>query len=194
MAIAITDLTELTTPADGDILPIVDVSASATKKITRQNLFLSPPLPNDSVTPAMWTNPYKFSAYRAANYTSATAAFGKVPIDTEISDPNSNFDTTNNRFVAPFDGDYFFIANTLTGANTTNRYLAALYKNGTAAKYGNDITGSGGGVIIGVNVSGLISLAATDYVEFFLFASAATTMAGDAGLSTHFQGFIQERT
>ena len=40
----ISDLTALTTTASGDSLPIVDASASATKKITVQNLFKEIPV------------------------------------------------------------------------------------------------------------------------------------------------------
>lgn len=51
--IKISDLTEKTTPADGDLIPIVDVSDNSTKKVTRENLFKNPPLQDDSITPAM---------------------------------------------------------------------------------------------------------------------------------------------
>ena len=45
----ISQLTALTTPDSGDELPIVDVSASTTKKITRTNLLKGAPLPADTV-------------------------------------------------------------------------------------------------------------------------------------------------
>ena len=51
--IKISELTEETTPADSDLVPIVDVSTSATKKTTRTNLFKNPPLADTSITPAM---------------------------------------------------------------------------------------------------------------------------------------------
>lgn len=38
MSVKISGMTAMTTPADNDVLPIVDVSASQTKKITVQNL------------------------------------------------------------------------------------------------------------------------------------------------------------
>lgn len=49
-------------------------------------------------------------------------------------------------------------------------------------------------VIPGLTVGGMIQLAQSDYVELFLFASAATTMAGDANISTYFGGFLLSRT
>lgn len=51
--IKISELTEETTPADGDFVPIVDVSTNSTKKATRTNLFKNPPLADTSITPAM---------------------------------------------------------------------------------------------------------------------------------------------
>ena len=45
----ISQLSALTTPDSGDELPIVDVSASTTKKITRANLLAGAPLPADTV-------------------------------------------------------------------------------------------------------------------------------------------------
>lgn len=41
--VKITDLTEDTTPADGDWVETVDISAGASKKVTRTNFFLNPP-------------------------------------------------------------------------------------------------------------------------------------------------------
>lgn len=51
--IKISDLVEKTTPADSDLLVIVDVSTNATKKVTRTNLFKNPPLPASSITTTM---------------------------------------------------------------------------------------------------------------------------------------------
>lgn len=45
----ISQLAALTTPDSGDELPIVDVSTSTTKKITRTNLLKGAPLPADTV-------------------------------------------------------------------------------------------------------------------------------------------------
>ena len=48
----ISELTELTTPADGDFIPIVDVAVGGNKKISRENLagwhFLATPLTSTS--------------------------------------------------------------------------------------------------------------------------------------------------
>lgn len=51
--IKISELTEETTPADGDFIPIVDVSTNSTKKATRTNIFKNPPLADTSITPKM---------------------------------------------------------------------------------------------------------------------------------------------
>lgn len=52
----ISSLTSLTVPANDDELPIVDVSASVTKKITRAALLSGAPLPNNTVTTAAITD------------------------------------------------------------------------------------------------------------------------------------------
>lgn len=49
--VKITDLTEDATPADGDWVETVDISAGASKKVTRTNFFLNPPLGAGSVDP-----------------------------------------------------------------------------------------------------------------------------------------------
>lgn len=53
MAIRITDLTNYTTPANNDVIPIVDVANGITKKVTRTNFFSNPPLANSSITSDM---------------------------------------------------------------------------------------------------------------------------------------------
>ena len=45
----ITELTELTTSATGDFIPIVDSANSETKKISQLNFFTVPRLPADDV-------------------------------------------------------------------------------------------------------------------------------------------------
>ena len=51
MSVKVTDLSEETTPADGDLVMIVDISAGQNKKVTRTNFFSNPPLGDGSVDP-----------------------------------------------------------------------------------------------------------------------------------------------
>jgi len=53
MAIRITDLTNYTTPADADVIPIVDTVNGLTKKITRTNFFAAPPIGTGAITSTM---------------------------------------------------------------------------------------------------------------------------------------------
>lgn len=144
-----------------------------------------------TVTPTQWYNPYKFRAYRSAAFTSGAGAFAKVALDTESFDTNSNFDAvTNNRYVAPVAGFYQFDGRAgITGNSSTT--IASLYKNGTEILRGGDIryTAAPGGC----TVSGLLQLAATDYIELFMFTSGA--VAGDPGVGrTYLSGFLVSRT
>lgn len=137
---------------------------------------------------AVVTNPYKFSAYRNAAYTTAAAALTKLPFDTELYDTNGNFDNvTNNRYVAPVAGFYQFNSRT---SFTTTRGILTLYKNGSEVKRGDDQTVASSA--IGINVSGVIQLAATDYVEVFYFSQGAVAM--DVGqVNTWFDGHLVSR-
>lgn len=49
MGVKISDLTEDTNPADNDWIETEDVSANASKKVTRTNFFANPPLGNGAV-------------------------------------------------------------------------------------------------------------------------------------------------
>lgn len=132
----ISALTSLTTADNADELPIVDVSASVTKKITRGDL-LKAPLPTNAVTTAAITNgsvteaKIDFStfyttaanAYVATSQTTASTSYvslttaqsvtvtvgasGKMIVGTTVSDAGNN--TQNNQSRVSFE---------LSGANT----------------------------------------------------------------------------
>lgn len=88
---------------------------------------------NAAVTPAQWTNPYKFSAYRNGAWTTANNVYGKVAFDSELYDSNSNFDSvTNYRYVAPVAGFYQFSTSVTSQAINNGAIIGlSLYKNGT---------------------------------------------------------------
>lgn len=140
-------------------------------------------------------NPYKFSVYRSAAWLTGTAnQFNKVAFDTKLFDTSSNFDVvTNNRFVAPIAGFYQFSA-TVKNSGSADYIQIALYKNGAVAKNGVGMINAAGAIQMGLTVSGLIQLAATDYVEVFYFDNG-TNQTGLAGAqNTFFDGFLVSAT
>lgn len=137
----------------------------------------------------IYKNPYKFSVYRSTSFNSANGAFAKIQFDIELYDTGSNYDnTTNYRFTAPIAGFYEFTAKSVAGGNTSGIIIyMAIYKNGAELHRGPTATSATTVVSASVNPPP-IQLAATDYIEVFLFASSTIGMAGDAGISTWFGG------
>lgn len=128
-------------------------------------------------------NPYKFDVYRNSAYNTASATNTKLPYDTKQFDTSGNFDvTTNNRFTAPVGGFYQFNANMMLGA-TTVRLNVMFYKNGAEFVRGVDVATT----VLGVSISALIQLAATDYVEVFYFCDGVKAVT--TGI-TRFSGFL----
>jgi hypothetical protein len=70
-------------------------------------------------------------AFRVTSNSGTNAQTGTIPWDTVDYDRNSDFDTTNNRFVAPVDGIYYFSHNNLAGNNGNLNNDLAYYVNGT---------------------------------------------------------------
>jgi hypothetical protein len=75
-----------------------------------------------------------FTAYDGTGYSLASGSTSKIDIDTISYDNGSNFDTTNNRFIAPVTGVYMFNGGVQLGNLNDDEYLHThLYKNGTTA-------------------------------------------------------------
>lgn len=89
----ISELTELTSPAVDDVLPITDVTATATtKKITVSNL--------------NFFNPYKARAYGGNAQTINDNSATQIQLNSESYDPNNNFDTSTYTYTVPVTGYY----------------------------------------------------------------------------------------
>jgi hypothetical protein len=99
----------------------------------------------------------------AANGTNDNTSV-KVPWNYAQVDTNNDFDTTNNRFVAPVDGTYMVI----TDINCFGDNIIYIYKNGSrvrAAEYRFNEGSSWDHTVI----QEVISLAANDYIEIYAF-------------------------
>lgn len=135
------------------------------------------------------SNPYKFSVYRNGAHVSANS-HTKIDFDTTLLDTNSNV-TTNDRYVAPVSGFYFFSAQCGNSAATGTIMQTSLYKNGSVAIRGNAATPDTGANLF--NVSGIIQLNATQYVEAFFIGGAGSTAYTGQELC-YFQGFFISST
>ena len=137
------------------------------------------------------SNPYKFSAYRAAAHTSSTSDT-IISHDSELYDTNNNF--TSSTYTAPVDGFYWFSAiagNTIATGTMMQSYL---YVNGSINKMGNAINSpntSAYGTFS--TVTALIQLNATNTVAHYFRGGSGSTV-GVGQDRCFFQGFLVCRT
>lgn len=136
----ISQLPSLTTAANEDELPIVDVSASTTNKITRGDL-LKAPLPTDSVTTAAIANNAvtagkidfttfpRFFAYAAGSQASMSSS--QILFANTKYNVGSGYSTATSRFTAPVAGTYHFSA-TIAWQNVSAQTVwGSFYVNGS---------------------------------------------------------------
>jgi hypothetical protein len=125
-----------------------------------------------------------------------------VPFDTEQFDTNNNFDITTNkgRYTAPVAG-FYYVSGALTAVITSHAntgYCCFLLKNGTAALTGNrHVNMYGGSYIVTSLVTGIIQLAANDYITISGEGPGGswTVQGGPPGTAgSFFQGFLMCRT
>jgi len=162
--------------ADG----LVDTNSLATEAVETAKI------KDAAVTPAKWTNPYKFYAYRsAAHNSSGTAA--KVPYESELYDSNSNFSTANNDYTAPVAGFYDFHATAGNTAAASTPMQIILYKNGSAILYGQIIQPGAAGN--NLTLSGSLQLAANDVIDVRFVGGAGSVMYTGA-TTCYFQGHL----
>jgi microcystin-dependent protein len=116
------------------------------------------------------SNPYKAKA----TPTSISGAFNdnvwtKVTLNTEVYDPNNNFDNvTNYRYTVPVTGYYQINAAVLFATLTANkRYSISIYKNGTAINQSDNQNGTTADFIT-CAISDNVYLTATDYIEVYV--------------------------
>lgn len=117
-------------------------------------------------------------ATRVAAWTTGANTTVKVPLDTVTFDLGSNWDvTTNRRYTAPVAGYYHVEGGATLNAPITE-VTAQLFKNGSLVQWGLDmITDPAAQHSDSAVFSDIVQLAANDFVEFWLFTSAA--VAGD---------------
>ena len=109
-----------------------------------------------------------FSAYQSASQTPAANVFTKLTINTEEFDTANCYDSSTNYRFTPNVAGYYQVSGcfNLSGASVV---VAAIFKNGSAYKWGGNSTGA---TLYGSSVSCLVYLnGSTDYVEFYAYTN-----------------------
>ena len=122
------------------------------------------------------TMPYQ-PCFNALNG-SAQSGVVVVIFDSTNLNVGSGYSTSTNRFTAPVAGNYFFSAFVLKNSSSTETIIA-LAKNGT---YVTGLSDAGGSNYISISVSGVVSLAAGDYVE-------VQTIGGSSSIYSNYRNF-----
>jgi len=138
-----------------------------------------------------FSNPYKFRYYSTASQNTGNNAFAQVLFATKDYDTSNNF--ASSTFTAPIAGFYYFFSR-IHVTVSSSRLIISIFKGSTEIIRGTDLSGtfSSGS---GVNVSGLIQLAAGDTVTAQSYGSAALAIDNTAGnASVHFGGFLLSAT
>lgn len=198
--------TAKTTPVDNDKVLIADSAASdAIKAVTIVNLvknrivavlqtvvgfITTAMLADGAATESKWRNGVAFSAYRSTSFTHSTSA-AKMTLNAEDYDIGGNFNTSNSRFTAPFDGIYKFSAGVGFQLASTSGCVMYLYKNGVNTRvFLNRQWSSAGGWVMSEQGTVNVQLAAGDYVELWELVTPSAT--GNAG-TTRLEGELVTR-
>jgi len=175
---SITGHTAETSIADGDLILIHDASATALRKMTKANF----------VSGIGGTNTPTFSVYKNGDQGSISAnTWTKVTTFTEIFDPQSTWDVSNNKFTPAVAGKYFiYLTMYVTLVDGSTSYLA-LRKNGTQII---EIAFPSGRTTAGpIQLSAIVESDDNDYFEFYVKLPASNSTVFSNGVQTKCGGF-----
>lgn len=163
---------------------ISDTAVTLTATQTLTNKTLTNPVIN--YTDTTITTNVKARAYRSAAQTLSDNVDTKVQLETESYDVGADFDSvTNYRFVAPVSGYYHVAGNARFAGGTVGYRAVSIRVNNTAVL-------QEAGLAISATVSpylcpsGVVYLAATDYVELFAYQNNGGDLTIANGVNTTF--------
>jgi hypothetical protein len=130
-----------------------------------------------------------FSAYMSAATPVANATWTKLRFNTELFDTNSNFDTTNYRFLPTVAGYYQINAIWRNGSNFSANYvITRLYKNGNPDVQGSWLTTT---TLSAPTVNAVIYFnGTTDYVEAYAYQNSGSSNDTDYDYLYLFNGAL----
>jgi hypothetical protein len=129
----------------------------------------------------------RVSAYLSANQTIPNGTITIVQFNTTIFDGNSEFSTTNYRFTAANAGYYLVLANVLYYTFTSDAAaLGYIYKNGSSIFQNTSHTGAALSYDLGISLSAVVYLVASDYIDIRTYTDYATHLYGGAGKTSLF--------
>jgi hypothetical protein len=115
--------------------------------------------------------------YMSTNMTSlGNDTLTKLEFDTEDFDTDSAYDTTNKKFTVPANkgGKYLINACAYVAAGVDMYTQLHIYKNGSSVAYNYNHGSASAGGSLSNNITRIITLAATDYIEFYVATNATT--------------------
>ena len=140
------------------------------------------------------TESFYVSKTGSADQTLTNQTYTKMTFDSEGVDTGSNF--ASDKYTVPSAGKYFFEAQVKGQSSTDSKiqiFVTAIYKNGTMVVRNHNELTAGYEKMISKNVSIVLDLAASDYIEVYCYlgqaGSTTLTVAGDAYGATHFLGY-----
>jgi hypothetical protein len=137
-----------------------------------------------------------FSAYLSANQTPiTTSTFTKLQANTKEFDTASCYDNVTNYRFTPNVAGYYQVNGSINGSaggSSSSEYLVVIYKNGSAAKWGNYATRAATVFDSSSVVSALIYMnGTTDYIELYGYITGSGTLNFVGSQSrTFFQAFL----
>jgi hypothetical protein len=149
-------------------------------------------LPAATGTVMVSGNQPAFSAYLSADTAITNATSTKIPINTEEFDTASCYDTSTYRFTPNVAGYYQVSGQVLIGIASTGACTLLIFKNGSLAKNGTQISFSATATFISSVASILIYLnGSTDYIELYAYQnSGASQTIYAASYTNYFQAVL----
>ena len=174
---------EATIAGDDEVL-IYDTSASALRKMTRTNF----------VSGVGGTNTPAFAARMSSSQSLSNGSNTKMQFDTEIFDTAGAYDHSSNyRFTVPSGqaGKYLIHGKVNFGdvASTDSAQIIRIYKNGSSVAIGVNRTVGSTGRDATQNVTQILDLAVSDYIEIYAYTNAGSLNMGNDTTQNIFEGF-----
>ena len=151
-----------------------------------------------TVTGAGGVNTPYFSAKATGNQTGlSSGGWTKVQFDTATFNVGSDYDATNDKYVAPSAGKYFFTAsvkvNSAGGSTTLLGTGLRFTINGSTAGDNLNFIATGSLSAMNATNTAILNLTATQYVEVYAYyqdnGGGTGSITGSGDLSTQFYGF-----